>query len=77
MAVIGVAGSSDHDLPKNSHNIVQQCEASAHCSFAGPPRASAVVSDDEAGVVRWAAIDLGPARIVHPEYRPPKLTTQD
>ena len=71
--VVGISGSSDHGAPKGGHNIAQECEASAHCSFAGPPRSNAAVVDGAANVGRPAAADSGPIRTVRPEYRPPKL----
>lgn len=71
--VVGISGSNDHGAPKAGHNVIQECEASAHCSFAGPPCANAVVVDGEANVGRPPAADSGPTRAVHPDYRPPKL----
>ena len=72
-AVVGISGSNDHGAPKGGHNVVQECEASAHCSFAGPPYSNAVVVDGEANVGRPAAADSGPTWTVRPDYRPPKL----
>ena len=72
-AVVGISGSNDHGAPKGGHNIIQECEASVHCSFARPPHSNAVVVDGEVNVGRPAADDSGPTRTVHPDYRPPKL----